>query len=53
METGKSILETPSPGGGPRFSNNLLQKSRTPSPEVLGGSKYIHYMAMPGYEAYK
>jgi hypothetical protein len=46
---------TPVPGGGPRFSNNLTAKSRSrsPSPEVLGGSKYIQYMAMPGYEAYK
>ena len=57
MET--SIIEpintTPGTRGSPgaRFSNNLLQKSRSPSPEVLGGSKYIQYMAMPGREAYK
>lgn len=56
MET--SIIEpiNTSPGSrgpGARFSNNLLKKSRSPSPEVLAGSKYIQYMAMPGKEAYQ
>jgi hypothetical protein len=51
LNTTSGARGTPSPGA--RFSNNLLQKSRSPSPEVLGGSKYIQYMAMPGREAYK